>query len=137
MVLGPATGRGSLADAYLLVEGWYWSQNSGESVAGGDIDADGDADLAIGAPYECYPVHSDPIRCGGMVHLFYGPLSGVTTTDRADRHIQAEGETDHFGYRVSLADGFMDDGGAELLVGATGNVENGNWTGALYLFTDL
>src|SRR6185436_16216403 len=53
LVLGPVTGTLGLADADAKLVGEAAGDGAGWSVAGtGDVDADGHADLLIGAPYD-------------------------------------------------------------------------------------
>jgi hypothetical protein len=64
--------------------------------ARGDFNADGIADLAVGAPYE----DQDGIRAVGGVHIFYGTATGLSST--GDLFLD---ET-HFGFNYATDDFF-------------------------------
>jgi FG-GAP repeat protein len=107
-----------------------WSQNSsgvagtaesddffGDSLAAGDFNGDGAADLAIGAPGEDNFV--------GVVHVLYGSTGGLTASgnqlwSQDSPGIAGTAEADDF-FGDSLAAGdFNGDGAADLAVGAPG-----------------
>ncbi len=75
----------------------------GYSLASGDFDGDGYADLAIGVPYEDIPGAGNS---AGAVHVLYGSAGGIAAADNRFFHQglpdiegQAE-EMDHFGWAV-------------------------------------
>jgi hypothetical protein len=110
-----------------------WSQNSagiadvaerfdrfGWSVAAGDFNADGYADLVVGVPFEDIGTVAD----AGAVHVLYGSASGLQATSPAAqlwsqntpyvRDIAEEG--DRFGWSLAAGD-FNGDSPADLVVG--------------------
>ena len=97
----------------------------GASVAGaGDVDGDGYADVAIGAPY-----HS---AARGRVYVYHGGETGVTGgLAHAAWVVQTDEPDDRLGASVSGARDANGDGYADLLVGVPGARDGG---GAVYLF---
>jgi hypothetical protein len=93
----------------------------GFSLAVGDFDGNGYADLAVGVPYESLP--SAP--GAGGVNVIYGGPTGLTSTSdkfwsQDSSGIPDASETgDHFGYAIVAGD-FNGDGEADLAVGAPG-----------------
>ena len=90
----------------------------GSSLAAGDFNGDGYADLAIGVPGETVGF----IRHAGAVNILYGSASGLGT---ANAQIWDQGtagvpgdpeERDYFGYALAVGD-FDADGFADLAVG--------------------
>jgi unsaturated chondroitin disaccharide hydrolase len=92
----------------------------GAALSAGDLNADGYADLAIGAPDEDTGAGAD----AGAIDVVYGSASGLTA---ADAKVVAQGSAggtaragEHFG--AALAAGWFDDGPvADLAVGAPGD----------------
>ncbi len=122
IIYGSAGGLTEIGDQ-------LWSQNTegikgtagddgfGTSLAAGDFDGDGYADLAVGAPFD------DTVRPnGGEVHVLYGSSEGLSardqlwTQDSPDVKSQLI-EGDLFGFSMTTGD-FDDDGYADLVIGA-------------------
>ncbi len=95
----------------------------GYSLATGDFNGDGYADLAIGAPGEAI----GDIPAAGSVRILYGSSSGLTATGADDFHqdiagIPDESEPDdEFGVALAAGD-FDNDSYDDLAIGAPGRV---------------
>jgi hypothetical protein len=89
----------------------------GGGVARGDFNADGFADLAIGAPYE----DIDGINAPGMVQILYGSSAGLTANGDQAFDLSTFGftlQTDaHFGWAIASGD-FNGDTFSDLAVSA-------------------
>ncbi|MFF0525671.1 FG-GAP and VCBS repeat-containing protein [Actinomadura nitritigenes] len=108
-----------------------YGDSFGASVATGDVNGDGRADIAVGAPEKTV----DTVAKAGAATVLYGGPGGVTgngaqqiSENAGDVTGHAE-ENDLFGSQVSLAD-LNGDGKADLAVGASGENDRG---GALYM----
>lgn len=108
-----------------------YGDSFGASVATGDVNGDGRADIAVGAPEKTV----DTVAKAGAATVLYGGPGGVTgsgaqqiSENAGDVTGHAE-ENDLFGTQVSLAD-LNGDGKADLAVGASGENDRG---GALYM----
>jgi hypothetical protein len=124
--MNPANGNWAVQQYELLfiVRGRYAARitggaagdNFGYSVTGaGDINKDGRADIAIGAPY----THNGATADAGAVYTFLGPLSFNNTAANANFTNYGNASNDHFGWSVDSGD-FNKDGYSEILVGAPG-----------------
>jgi len=93
----------------------------GWSLAAADLDDDGYADLAVGAPGDGGPEPSDQGKIGGTVTLFYGGKNGLRTTGARLLRGEREGsKQDHeFGARLAVGD-VDNDGQDDLVVGSEG-----------------
>jgi len=95
-------------------------ERMGFTLAAGDIDGDGYADLAIGVPGEFVGT----IDSAGGFHILFGSASGLTTyvNQWFDRTILESGpsEYDEFGSALTI-NYFNQDGYADLVVGSPGS----------------
>jgi hypothetical protein len=126
-----------------------WNQNSlrygdgsesadcfGSSLAAGDFNKDGYADLAIGVPYEII----NTVVNAGAVDVIYGSKTGLNATVKPDQFwyqgSSAMGGVSQLGdlFGEALATGdFNGDGYADLTIGACGKRINNNLAaGAIY-----
>ena len=110
VVYGPLSGTVSLdaAGAELI------SSLAGAYAGGEDVNGDGYADVAIGAPQQYDLVTGQDAR----VSLFYGPLSGPRAPESADRIWVTTSSLDSAGMVLSTGVDLTGDGLPESLVGA-------------------
>lgn len=127
LVLGPLTTSGSLADADAILEGENAYAWAGEDLSndGGDVNGDGRADILVGSPYA---TNTSGVETG-VVHLLYGPVSGVLNLADADVNYQGDEEGELL-YFVSTGGDLNSDGFDEVLIGS----EYYGDTGVVYLF---
>jgi hypothetical protein len=94
----------------------------GSSLAAGDFDNDGFADLAVGVPAEAI----GSVRGAGAVSILYGSANGLTGTGsqlfwQGAGGVKGTAETDDiFGHALSAAGDFNNNGLADLAVGVPG-----------------
>lgn len=93
----------------------------GTFVTGGDMNGDGFADVALGAP-------ANGAGTPGRAYVYFG---GVSADTAADLVLLGEGEGDRFGQSVALDGDTNGDGHADLVVGANQSSPD---PGALYVF---
>ena len=106
------------------------SDYAGTSVAGaGDVNADGNDDLLIGAYH-----NSEMDYSAGAAYVVLGPVSGTLDLSLADAKLVGEEWGDQAGYTVSGAGDMNGDGNDDVLVGAPFHSEGGiSYNGAAYL----
>jgi len=112
--LSPTSGTYVLTDADFLVTGANASDYFGSTLAVGDADGDGNADLLVGAPGTDMPSANV-----GSVALFLGPFAGdreYTDADMTIRGSEANGEIGAYGLAVEA--GWVAYGGPWLDSGA-------------------
>jgi hypothetical protein len=96
----------------------------GLAFAVGDVDADGEAELLVGAPTDGGDA--------GATYLFYDAMPGIwDDTDAAARFL-GESANDEAGNELGLAD-LDGDGRADFLFGAPGENTGNRTAGALYI----
>jgi hypothetical protein len=127
IVLGPVTGTLSLGSADVIVMGDSASGRLGLAVTGAaDIDADGRADVMVGADR-----HGGGLGAGFVV---LGGASGSFDASSADAILEGETYQDWAGSSVALIPDTNGDGRDDILIGAWGNDGSGADAGAAYLF---
>jgi hypothetical protein len=103
----------------------------GSALAAGDLDGDGHADLAIGAPGEA----PGPDPKSGAVFVYRGTVLGLTPAQALDQRGLDHNELgDRFGHALTTGD-FNGDGRDELAIGAPGETLGQDpRSGAVYVF---
>jgi hypothetical protein len=96
-----------------------YGANLGTTLAGGDVDGDGFADLVVGAPYEAL----DGIP-GGGVHVYAGSLAGPPSAATITLAWVDAVPNSQFGYAVAVGD--LDGDGRDDVVVGTGR----GWVGS-------
>jgi hypothetical protein len=129
LFLGPIHGELRVSDATAVISGEAFDE-LGRAVAGvGDLDHDGLADIAIGAP-----LANGIAVSSGRVLVYYGPVSGALTTADADAVIDGITFNEMLGTSVAAAGDLNDDGTGDLVIGAPRPNLNGAGTGHAYVF---
>ncbi len=120
----------SLANADSKWLGEAAEDKAGSSIAGGDINGDGLADLVIGATR-----NDEGGADAGATYLVYGPMVGTHSLTTADAKMVGELTTGQAGYSVAAGD-FDGDGNDDVLTGAPYFCTwNYNMNGAAYIFS--
>jgi hypothetical protein len=111
----------------------------GSSLAAGDVNGDGRAELAVGVPGETFEDPPSVISEPGVVHVLVGSAGGLTGTgsqlwfqDSPGIADQAE-SGDQLGSALAIGD-FNGDGPADLAMGAPGeNLNSGFGSGVVHV----
>ncbi len=132
LVLGTVTGSVDLSFARTALLGEQSGDWAGFSVANaGDVNADGVADILIGAPF----LHPAGLYVGGAYVVFGPPSTGDVSLEDADRRYLGTTNGDRAGYSVAGAGDINGDGRSDILVGATNNDLGAAEAGAAYLIS--
>ncbi len=131
LVLGPASGSMQLDLADGSYQAWGYGDAAGWAVAGGgDLDADGNDDLVIGAP-DASTVGLD----AGAAYVVYGPGTGSSSLGEARGAIHGDSASQFTGCSVAMIPDTDGDGFDDLLIGAAGSGISGvAVAGGAYLF---
>lgn len=105
LVPGPLSGTVDTTDARARVFGQTNARNYGSAVTVGDVDADGLADMLIGA-------HG---AAGDRVLLQYGPASGTYGEDDLTSFVSA-GESSQVGFAPAIIGDVFGDGSSDILL---------------------
>jgi hypothetical protein len=126
---GPFAGDRSADTAEWTLRGTEAVQWTGYAAAITDLDADGQSDLAVGAPYSIYLPDAPP----GSVPLWFAPVPGTYTTEQA-HHTVALDRTRADAFGMSMAAGDIDgDGRGDLAIGAPRDAAAGTDAGSVTL----
>ena len=116
LVPGPISGLVPLTRAVSTVSGDEEYDQAGSAIdAPGDVNGDGLADLAFGAPGA-----DDLAERGGAAHLFLGPIRGNLVASQSDVIIYGVGPDSACGTAVSGMGDVSGDGTNDLVIGAPG-----------------
>ena len=128
MVFGPIAGSYDANSAGPELTGDA-RDGDGHAISTGDLDGDGYADLAIGAPFRG--------NDNGRVSLIPGPFEDNqrgTIASLATVTIDGQDPHELTGWSVKITDDIDGDGNKDLLIGAPGSVTVGPEAGVTYLF---
>ncbi len=126
---GPIHGELQVSDATAVISGEEFDE-LGRTVAGvGDLNHDGFADIAVGAP-----LANGIAVSSGRVLVYYGPVSGPLTVADADAVIDGVTFNEMLGTSIAAAGDMNDDGTDDLVIGGPRPNLNGSGTGHAYVF---
>ena len=129
LVRGPVYGTVSLASADAVFTGVAAGDEAGRAVSGaGDVNGDGYADVLIGAR-ESDAAGTD----SGEAYVLFGPLGGSYSLSSANLRLPGQLAGDQAG--IDVCGGFDSDGDGydDVIVGAHGWDNVGNWRGKAYV----
>jgi hypothetical protein len=126
---GPIDASASLSTADVRLTGEMTGAYAGASVsAAGDVNADGLADVLVGAPGNWAGANNS-----GAAYLMYGPLEAASQLGTTGVALYGELDHDFAGARVASAGDVNGDGFGDVLVSAPGQWVSGEYVGAAYL----
>jgi hypothetical protein len=125
VVSGSVAGTAGLASAVARLRGFAGTNYAGFAVTAGDQDADGFADVAVGAPGS-----DEGAEDGGSVYVLYGPVEGTLDLSLSDAWIAGGEAMAGAGRALRGGVDHNGDGFDELLVGAPDQAEG---RGAVHL----
>ncbi len=128
VVDGGTTGILSLSSATAKLTGESPGARAGYAVALLDNDADGYADVIVGAPYE-----DRGGSLAGAVYVVSGPVVGTVNLAAADAILVGATSCDQAGFAVARAGDLDADGVDDLLVGAPCDPTGGDCAGSVYV----
>lgn len=130
---GPLSGELDESAAIATLAGEYTKDEAGAALGcGGDMDADGALDFAVGAPF------MDQVSSSaGMTYLTYGPLEGAIALKLTDAFFEGREGREYNGSALSLAVDLGGEGYADLVIGAPGRSDIAESAGAVELFFGL
>jgi hypothetical protein len=129
LMLGGTYSSVKTGDA--LIKGEYSDRGNlfGHDLDGaGDLNADGYADIVIGAPW----AHQGSFETGAAF-VFLGPISGEHSMDEANAVLLGEEHQDQAGWSVAGLGDTDGDGTSDLAVGAPMGDGNGSQPGVVYV----
>lgn len=130
LVLGPVSGHFDLASSVAKFVGEGEGNEAGGSVtSAGDVNADGYADLLVGAH-----LNSETGSQAGKAYLVFGPVEGTVPLAKADASFTGESQGDWLGWSVGAAGDIDGDGQGDVWIGAPGNRYVGDRPGRVHLF---
>jgi FG-GAP-like repeat/FG-GAP repeat len=80
----------------------------------GDVDGDGHADIAVGAPY-----HFTDLSNGGLITIYYGSASGLASAGRTQLVLPGTADFSYFGANIKGNRDIDGDGYNDLIVGTS------------------
>ena len=107
------SGTKSIDDASIDLVGSEYGSTFGYSVAIGDLDADGHAELAIGSP-----LASERFSKGGAVYTYSGDAAFFDASPDPNTVLSGEFDDHQFGIRVTAGADLNGDGNGDMTVGA-------------------
>lgn len=129
LVHGPPLGGVLAVQASAVLLGVGDDDEAGTSVScDGDFDADGQADVLVGAPGE-----ASGGRDAGRAYFFYGPVSGSVLLGDGDIVLSSAIGRQRAGETVSLASDTDADGLADIAISAPEDDTGGSDAGLVYL----
>ena len=130
LFLGSGGGVDASSETKLLPSDGAEDDYFGRSVSGaGDVNADGFADLIVGAYRD-----EDAGTSSGSAYLYLGSISGIDPRTETKLTASDAAESDRFGISVSAAGDVNDDGYDDIVVGAYGDHEEDDDSGSAYLY---